>query len=403
MFDSLLKFGTLLFACTVQAATVYETTGRGDSTLLDWLQENGGVVNGVEVGQVTGDSPRGLVATRTLDVGEVVLAVPLHCALNLGQNMSAAQAAPLLLREKHRAKSRLREYIMSLPRVGDLHTQETLLDSEVALLQSPILRELVERRRAHTHEMWMRTTDGGLPAEFFSGAAVPLQEFRWATAIVHSRWLPGKKDGKDIRMLVPGVDMANHDTAAPQNLRLQDGMYELVIESTVQMGQEVRMNYGSHIRNDQAAMRFGFLLPDEPPALFEVDRPQVVALYKSVQKKTQAADSLQQVLYDHPTTVLEDVTLLQQRAEAAAGLRLVTATNIARKRALANEILLLGGEVDAAFWPPCLSEVCGNGVNHLLDPKNVENTETCAEDLLQQRKASEGNHHTYVENIKVDF
>ncbi|KAK3246345.1 hypothetical protein CYMTET_44115 [Cymbomonas tetramitiformis] len=107
----------------------------------------------------------------------------------------------------------------------------------------------------------------------------------------------------------------------------------------------------------------------------QVDRPQVAALYNSVQTKTQAADSLLQVLRDQPTTALDDVTLLQRRFEAAAGLRLITATNMARKRALANEIALLGGELDAAFRPPCLSGVCGDGVNRLLNSEDVENTE----------------------------
>jgi hypothetical protein len=88
--ESRLKRFSLDYCCDSLCRADLKKNGGGMSqaqldTLLSWLEGNGGCLKGIEV---TGDGPRrGMRASRAIERGEVVLAVPSSCLLTVQMAM----------------------------------------------------------------------------------------------------------------------------------------------------------------------------------------------------------------------------------------------------------------------------------------------------------------------------
>ena len=171
-------------------------------------------------------------------------------------------------------------------------------DEELALIEDErVVEEAMAVRRAHERAIERyreRLLEIGATEE----------DLRWATAVVHSRVFVRSDGGITQRLLVPGVDMCNHDAerynavvrvvtspdtcqgaAATEDIAPPSGgrdvscdkYFELIVDPDgegVEEGEEILISYGD-FPNDVFFMYFGFIPrgpnPNDTVRLFDAD------------------------------------------------------------------------------------------------------------------------------------
>jgi len=156
--------------------------------------------------------------------------------------------------------------------------------------------------------------------------------------------------------MVPLIDMANHKENSTHHVRQGLEGFELVAGEAIRSGEEIHISYGSH-RNDATAMHYGFLLPDQPPALFSTDARLAMKGLDTKDQVIAARAELRALLDSLPSSVEDDLHRVQQMEASAnesatstafeSGDLLVTYTNIARKQAMLHEISLMDASLNA--------------------------------------------------------
>lgn len=227
-----------------------------------------------------GGLPRGILALKDLEAGEVAVGVPLKEAMNLGTTSTAAEAAVVLLREKYRkTRRRFDQYLHELPK--DIVNIYTCTAEERRHLPSQELRTLAETRVNWTQSVFQTRA---VPA-MFGGKRIEEEEFGWATAVVASRTLSiAAPNGGIVKYLIPFLDMANHDERSKHKVVLTEGgnEFQLVCGEAVHAGDEIRISYGT-LAMDEAAMYYGFIPDTAKERLCAVDAfgwtPEVQAPY----------------------------------------------------------------------------------------------------------------------------
>eukprot|EP00899_Mesostigma_viride_P018362 jgi/Mesvir1/26527/Mv16182-RA.1 len=227
---------------------------------------------------------RGLVATRDLRAGEVVLTVPISACLSDEDEKGAPlyegafwsiKLAARLLRERAKGDaSRWAAYIAHLPQ-----SMATPLTFQWESLQAI--------RYAHAQQLafelsWMATD----AFDRCEGAAIghaTREEFDWALQIVHSRTLrlhkggengapPGPSSSPLMRVLTPGLDLLNHsgdgakavweviwpstgDGSSPLPC---EGHIQVVVTEDVHAGEQLFISYGAR-NGDDFFLHYGFV------------------------------------------------------------------------------------------------------------------------------------------------
>jgi len=91
---------------------------------------------------------------------------------------------------------------------------------------------------------------------------ITLDEFRWAKAVLWSRCSDLKgPDGKQMRILIPGFDLANHDPTLPPCHSVQGDKIVVKATKAYEVGDEFNLNYGPH-ENSHLLMWYGFALEE---------------------------------------------------------------------------------------------------------------------------------------------
>ncbi len=296
------------------------TVEKCNSSIRDWIRDNGGVVSGCEVKDAyTGCKGKGwgLVSCKDVKAGELLARVPFKCCLeesetgrkgkkynnnritssqygmygaNLplgisGEVTSEIKLALRLLTERIRHRDP-QSRVLTSSREGGMNwgpaldaLPETIPGcpiffnhTMVTALQDQTVKEEVRRISSAI----LRTARGlshlpGTPEDMFYGVRVDQDAMAWAWAIVASRAIT--VNGK--LMLIPLVDMANHNfepnveivvplsTTATTSRYDESGGVELRAIKSISNGEPLEIQYGP-MTNDGLMVKYGFVDPMNP-------------------------------------------------------------------------------------------------------------------------------------------
>ena len=231
-------------------------------SLRGWLEAEGAKLGAVAIADFGG--LRGLMATRRIDAGEEIVAVPARCAVDLGaQGDDPLPAARALLEARARDAGGAREpYYATLPQPDspDLCTPDFWGEATLELCQWPPLAEEVRRRAADIES----ALGGGGEGEGGAAGEAARRELQWAVWLVQSRVLTVQgADGRGHKLLIPWLDMFNHRASSPHRLAGRtDGMLRVLAGAPVGAGEQVEIVYGtSGTSNAEFLGHYGFLDP----------------------------------------------------------------------------------------------------------------------------------------------
>lgn len=139
--------------------------------------------------------------------------------------------------------------------------------SEEALeaLQSPLIVEETLKRRDQTKARFESDVDDEFP-KWIDGTTVIPEHLQWAVWLITSRVLTvqgAEDEGKSYRLLIPFLDMCNHDRSSSHLLTgraVPGGELKVVAGASVKEGEQINICYGGGMAgNDRFIQDYGFL------------------------------------------------------------------------------------------------------------------------------------------------
>ncbi|KAL3942310.1 MAG: hypothetical protein SGBAC_003483 [Bacillariaceae sp.] len=224
---------------------------------------------------------RGVVALKTIKKGDVIIRIPYELAANLGQE-GADPTIPALTFLKDYCDvlggtaetgdvARSNYYKMLPPYRGDdcLGSTDFFSDEALEALQSPAIVEETLKRRDLTKLRFERGIESEIPTDFpnwIDGTPVTADHLQWGVWLITSRVLTvqgAESDNLSYRLLIPFLDMCNHDRSSPHILTgraAPGGELKVVAGSTVKEGEQINICYGGgQAGNDRFLQDYGFL------------------------------------------------------------------------------------------------------------------------------------------------
>jgi hypothetical protein len=232
------------------------------------------------------DKLRGVVCTRDIAKGSDIINIPYELALNLGpEGDDPTLPAVLFLRDycsvlNHdddagqrdtNTSPRQHYYRMLPPYQGTdcLGSTEFFSESALQALQAPLIvaETLARRTRTATRFQQDVAVDATFPLWIDGTTPVTAAHLQWAVWLITSRVLtvqgPPVESGPSYRLLIPYLDMCNHDRTSPHMLTgraISGGQLRVVAGATVQAGDAVSICYGGGVAgNDRFVQDYGFL------------------------------------------------------------------------------------------------------------------------------------------------
>ena len=230
-----------------------------------------------------------MIALRDIPKGESIIAIPYEMALDLGRESSDPTLPATALLQKYCAwksnsdgppgdKER-GDYFAMLP----THLSEDCLgstdffsDEALGMLQSPMVvqetisrRELVQARYERDVQPMTEMSSNLYrweSSEDVDSNIATQSHLQWASWVVTSRVLTvqGPPESSTAnRVLIPLVDMCNHDRDSPHILTgraMPGGMLKVVAGVDVKSGDAINIGYGGNVEgNDRFIQDYGFL------------------------------------------------------------------------------------------------------------------------------------------------
>ena len=305
--------------------------------LREFLLQNKADLEHVQVGQHESHG-RGLFATKAFTKpGKTICRIPSDCALALSDPAEQGKDVPtiahnganlLKLYMKDEAKrQQWAPYLDTLPKEpGSSATPDFMQVEEIELLEFPSLVEAAKERKEQIAQVAHET-------------GYSVEEVQYATWLVASRSFPlavaqedqvsveeddtglptievddrgqilAKASRSYIRLMVPWIDMANHDSNAP-NAKItiidphkDSAWFALEVVRPIKKGQEIRVAYGSGVdSSSELLLNFGFVP--------EKNRMDELMLRHISQKAKKDATAKDFPLSAWTTTLEEDQKLL---------------------------------------------------------------------------------------------
>ncbi len=207
---------------------------------------------------------RGVAALNPVKKGDPIIRIPYELAINLGQE-GADPSVPAvnflkdycetLSPSTEKEQSRKAAYYEMLPPYGGADCLgSTDFFSEQALneLQAPLVVEETKKRKERTVARFQSEIAPNLenfPA-WIDGSPVTEDHLAWAVWLITSRVLTVQGDaeeGKSYRLLIPFLDMCNHDRSSSHILSgraVPGGELKVVAGSPVKEGDQINICYG---------------------------------------------------------------------------------------------------------------------------------------------------------------
>jgi hypothetical protein len=310
----------------------------------------------------TNDSKlRGVVALKELKKGDAIIRIPYELAINLGQEGAdptipalnfLRQYCQIMRGDNALESSSLKAYFQMLPGFqGEDCMGSTDFFSEEALdaLQAPLIVEETKKRRLQAQSRFELDVDQSFPL-WIDGTTVKVEHLQWAVWLITSRVLTvqgGEGEGKSYRLLIPFLDMCNHDRSSGHVLTgraVPGGELKVVAGSTVKEGEQINICYGGGMAgNDRFIQDYGFLDTSDNGKAYTMVAEQMLGKRRIVEgigagKLMSEPDVKRTLDALRSTTIEQDEKLLADTADPQ--LRAAYRYRLGVKKALSKFIIL---------------------------------------------------------------
>jgi len=309
---------------------------------------------------------RGVVALRDIQKGEAIINIPYELAVNLGQEGGdpTLPAVELLKdycqvmqsTDNNNNNQRKAYYDMLPPFRGNdcLGSTDFFSDEALEALQAPLVVEETLKRRERTKRRFEQeisaateTNTNNFPL-WVDGSPVTQEHLQWAVWLITSRVLTVQGDaeeGRSYRLLIPFLDMCNHDRKSPHVLSgraVPSGELKVVAGAAVKAGEQINICYGGGVAgNDRFLQDYGFL--DSDVGAFEMVAQQILGKRRILEGAgagafIKEADKEATLKKLRSTTMEEDRALLASTTDNA--MRSAIEFRLAVKKALSKQIVM---------------------------------------------------------------
>ncbi|NWT38561.1 SETD4 protein, partial [Chroicocephalus maculipennis] len=296
--------------------------------LKKWLKDRGFEDSNLRPAQFW-DTGRGLMTTRALQAGDLVISLPEKCLLTTGTVLSSClgeyimkwkpPVSPLialctfLIAEKHAGeKSLWKPYLDVLPKT---YTCPVCLENDVVSLLPEPLRKKAQEQRTTVHELYLSSK------AFFSslqplfaedtGTIFNYSALEWAWCTINTRTIYMKHSQRecfslepDVYALAPYLDLLNHspNVQVKAAFNEQTRSYEIWTNSQCKKYEEIFICYGPH-DNQRLLLDYGFVATNNPHSSVYVSSDTLLKYFPPLDKQRNAKIS---ILRDHD--FLENLT-----------------------------------------------------------------------------------------------
>ncbi|XP_068769523.1 SET domain-containing protein 4 isoform X1 [Struthio camelus] len=297
-------------------------------TLKKWLKDRGFEDSNLRPAEFW-DTGRGLMTTKALQAGELVISLPEKCLLTTGTVLTSClgeyikkwkpPVSPLialctfLIAEKHAGeKSLWKPYLDVLPKT---YTCPVCLEQDVVSLLPEPLRKKAQEQRTVVRELYVSSK------AFFSSlqplfventeALFNYSALEWAWCTINTRTVYMKHSQKacfslepDVYALAPYLDLLNHspNVQVEAAFNEQTKRYEIRTDSQCKKYEEVFICYGPH-DNQRLLLEYGFVAVDNPHSSVYVSSDTLLRYFPPLDSQRNAKLS---ILKDHD--FLENLT-----------------------------------------------------------------------------------------------
>lgn len=308
-------------------------------------------------------SLRGVVAMRDIKKGDVIIRIPYEMAVNLGPEGGDPTLPALELLKDYcqvlannnndaAVNQKRKPYYEMLPPFGGndcLGSTDFFSEEALEALQSPLVKEETLRRRERTKRRFEQDIqdDNNFPT-WMDGTPVTPEHLQWAVWLITSRVLTVQGDaeeGRSYRLLIPFLDMCNHDRKSPHILSgraVPGGELKVVAGAAVKAGEQINICYGGGVAgNDRFIQDYGFL--DSDVGAFEMVAQQLLGKRRilegaSAGKTITEADREATLKKLRSTTMKEDMSILESATDS--DIRSAVDFRLGVKRALSKQIVM---------------------------------------------------------------
>ena len=334
---------------SAKATTAEGTIDRSIAALkfYNYLERNGAAANlkrvglgyfPLQIGPTDKDTIqlRGVIALRDIPKGEAIIEIPYEMAIDLGRENSDPTLPATSLLQKYctwksdsdgpPADKERGDYFAMLPEyMSDdcLGSTDFFSDNALEMLQSPLIVEETLSRKELVHLRYERDVEpmAQMSSNLYRWSeeeAVTESHLKWASWIITSRVLTVQgEQGTANRLLIPLIDMCNHDRDSPHILTgraVNGAALKVVAGVDVKAGDAINISYGGSVEgNDRFIQDYGFL-----DGVGSKEKGEVAEAYKIAAKKlTGRIRSLTKLTVDDQTRALEALkaTTLQEDQE----------------------------------------------------------------------------------------
>ncbi len=245
---------------------------------MQWLGEHGGRLDGCRAVAVPGMGT-GLVASRDLREDETILFVPRACWLTRKTKQtrfeplltwaqdeglfshSMSRLALLVLLERYNPSSFFAPYLSAL---SPPTLPVSLSESEEAELQDPLLGTWIREQGKTVDEEWRRLSSA-LPHRFpdiVTPGVIDASSWHWAYGHVVQRTFTVDVDDEEVWVLVPGMDLCNHDSTSRNAYFAEEDGWHLETTRALGAGEPITIHYGKEKNSADFFLYYGFVPPD---------------------------------------------------------------------------------------------------------------------------------------------
>jgi len=232
---------------------------------------------------------RGIAALKPVKKGDNIIRIPYELAVNLGEegtdptipavvflkdycetlvSLSSSPAEDNAV-ENTKISGKAAYYQMLPPFRGDdcMSCIDFFSVRALTELQFPLIVEETKKRKEWTSTRFRSEIANNVNfPKWIDGSPVTEEQLTWAVWLITSRVLTvqgGAEEGKSYRLLIPFLDMCNHDRSSPHILTgraVPGGELKVVAGASIKEGDAINICYGGGVAgNDRFLQDYGFL------------------------------------------------------------------------------------------------------------------------------------------------
>ena len=298
-------FGAVVPSSASSSSSIFEMDrSKQAREFYDYLEKGGAGDNLHRCGLgyfplegVEGAKLRGVAALKDIKKGDVIIRIPYELAVNLGPEGGDPTLPGVTLLHDYcqtlapsgdNTQNGKRPYFQMLPPfLGDDCSGSTDFFSDDALnaIKAPLIVDETLKRKQLTKMRFDSdvATDDAFPKWIENDEDVTAQHLQWAVWLITSRILTVQGDadeGQSYRLLIPFLDMCNHDRSSPHILTgraVPGGELKVVAGATVKAGDQINICYGGGMAgNDRFLQDYGFLDTSSNNMAFDMVAQQIL-------------------------------------------------------------------------------------------------------------------------------